>query len=398
MIYRTRQKARQALVIFSCLLLLVPAATYAGGNGKKHFKLGMQYEMNKQWDKAAEQYALAAAESPSDSEYTLHLQRALVNAAIMLEARGDMFAQEKDYQAAYQAYRQGYSFDPTNEQTFVKMKRMAEAQGITWPGAPGKTAEPGQSNSPGVETSFTGDASQQARAETAELKPEDLGFERDVAERYVEKRYPAQDIIYRPMSLMSAITQLAQSMRLNVIFDSITEQMLKRNSDYSVELRDTTPARALEMILDTNNLMYAPQDSRTIVIAQDNAQNRMRYERQAVRTFYVFNADITEVRTALTSTIGTKQVVPYKQLNALVVRDTPANLELADQIIKSLDKSKAEVLVDINLYEIDKNDLLTLGNQLATADSQGGPLFGLSNIGGLGARGALAATAPPAAR
>ncbi|MGH9761718.1 MAG: hypothetical protein ACREAC_12895, partial [Blastocatellia bacterium] len=274
------------MAILACLLLIFPAASYAKNDGKKHFKLGMQYELNKQWDKAAEQYALASAESPSSAEYSLHLQRALVNAAIMLEARGDMLAQQKDYQAAYQSYRQGYAFDPTNEQTFVKMKRMAEAEGISAPGAPGKpgqTAQPGQNKTPGVETSYAEGSNPQAQPETAELRPEELGFERDVAERYVEKRYPPQDIIYRPMTLMAAITQLAQSMRLNVVFDGITEQMLKRVNEYSVELRDMTPARALEIILDTNQLMYSPEDARTIVIAQDNQQNRMRYERQAVR-------------------------------------------------------------------------------------------------------------------
>ena len=38
----------------------------------------------------------------------------------------------------------------------------------------------------------------------------------------------------------------------------------------TVELRDVTYPRALEMILKTNNLMYAQIDSRTIVIASDN--------------------------------------------------------------------------------------------------------------------------------
>lgn len=379
-----RHKTRQMLVVLLCLLMTFPFVSYAS-DGKKHFKLAIQFENNKQWDKAAEQFALAAAEAPSNVEYSLHLQRALVNAAIMLEGRGDMLAKQKDYNAAYQSYRQAYSYDPTNEETIVKMKRMLDAQGITL-GTPKKGA-PGNA----LETGF----SEGADLETAEQHKDDPILDSQVASRYVERRYPAQDIVYRPMSLMAAISQLAQSMRLNVVFDSVTDQMLQRQTNYSVELHDVTPARALEIMLETNNLMYSPVDTRTIVVANDNPQSRMKYEQQSVRTFYLQNADLNEVRTALTTTIGTKQVVPFKQLNALVVRDTPANLSLADAIIKSLDKSKAEVLIDINLYEVSQNDLMQIGNQFNTGDLAGNSAkqLSLGFLGGIGQQSSIVGTA-----
>ena len=47
------------------------------------------------------------------------------------------------------------------------------------------------------------------------------------------------------------------------------------------------------------------------------------------------------------------------------MRDTPANLELVEQMINSLDKSKAEVLIDVNIYEVSRNNLLQIGNQFS---------------------------------
>ena len=80
-------------------------------------------------------------------------------------------------------------------------------------------------------------------------------------------------------------------MKLNVIFDQMVINQMKMLK-LTVELRDVTYPKALEMILKTNNLMYAQIDSRTIVIASDNTQQRTKYEPFAVRTFYIKNARV----------------------------------------------------------------------------------------------------------
>src|SRR5215471_194753 len=120
-------RLHRAMVIAIVMTLVLPVAGLA--DGKKHFKEGMKYESNRQWDKAAEQFALALADSPSNVEYDLHLRRALVQASVMLVERGDTLAEKKDYNAAYTAYRQAFSFDSTNELALIKMRRMLEVQG-----------------------------------------------------------------------------------------------------------------------------------------------------------------------------------------------------------------------------------------------------------------------------
>src|ERR1044072_9012557 len=114
-------KIHRALGLVLILMLAVPFAAFA--DHKKHFKEGQKAEAALQWDKAAQEYALAALEKPENYEYQMYYKRALVNAATQLVERGNKLAEQKDFNAAYQAFRQAYAYDPTNELALIKARR-----------------------------------------------------------------------------------------------------------------------------------------------------------------------------------------------------------------------------------------------------------------------------------
>jgi general secretion pathway protein D len=391
-------RIQQVIALAVALTLAAPIAGFAA-DGKKHFKEGLKYEENRQWDKAAQEFALAVSEKPSNVEYQLHLQRALVSAAIMLVERGDSLAEKKDYNAAYNAYRQAFAFDPTNELALIKMRRMLEAQGLPTDNLPASGDPAGPKIKPKadstVKAAYTGAGGAPSASPMRVQMPGIPG-----------RRFAKTDVIYHDTNILTAIEQLAQMMKLNVIFDMMVVNQMKMFK-LTVELRDVTYPRALEMILKTNTLMYAQIDTRTIVIASDNPQTRMKYEPYAIRTFYIKNALLDEVKGAIAGALpATKQVTSVKQLNALIVRDTPSNLELVENLIDTLDKSKAEVLIDVNIYEVSRSNLLQIGNQFGTTsstaqvttgvDSTGKPITrdafapGLNQIGGFGRFGSVA--------
>ena len=385
---------QQSIALALALVLFAPGAALAA-DGKKHFKEGLKYEENHQWDKAAEQFALAVAEKPSNVEYQLHLQRALVSAGLMLVERGDGLAEKKDYNAAYNAYRQAYAFDPGNELSLIKMRRMLEAQGLPTTDLPkgGDPAGPKykpQAGDPNQKVFFSGSVGGMPASPVRIQLPSIPG-----------KRFAKTDVVYRDTNLLTAIEQLAQMMKLNVVTDQSVSAQLKQMRT-TVELRDVTYPKALEMLLKTNNLMYSQLDSRTIVIASDNPQSRTRYEPLAVRTFYIKNADIDQLKSAVTGALHqTKNITAVKQLNALIVRDSPGNLEMVEQMINSLDKSKAEVLIDINIYEVSRNNLLQIGNQFGNSGqitSTGQLVPGSNLLGGFGRFGNEAGIIGGAAR
>ncbi|HEX8422585.1 MAG TPA: hypothetical protein VF634_04200, partial [Pyrinomonadaceae bacterium] len=108
-------------------LLITPIVALAA-KGEKNFKQGLKYEQAQQWDKAAQEYALAIAANPSHMEYQLHYRRALFNASQMYMIKGRALAEQFDYAGAYNAFRQAYAYDPVNELSLSEMERMLRLQ------------------------------------------------------------------------------------------------------------------------------------------------------------------------------------------------------------------------------------------------------------------------------
>ena len=46
------------------------------------------------------------------------------------------------------------------------------------------------------------------------------------------------------------------------------------------------------------------------------------------------------------------------------MRDTAENVRLIGDLLQSIDKDRAEVVMDVDIYEVSKNDLLQFGNQI----------------------------------
>ncbi len=84
----------------------------------------------------------------------------------------------------------------------------------------------------------------------------------------------------------------------------------------------------------------------------------------------------TLIQQAIPPSVGRPQtiVVPDDATNSLTVRDTAENVRLIGDLLASIDKDRAEVVMDVAIYEVSKNDLLKLGNQIGQE--------ALNNIGG----------------
>jgi general secretion pathway protein D len=52
--------------------------------------------------------------------------------------------------------------------------------------------------------------------------------------------------------------------------------------------------------------------------------------------------------------------------NSIIIRDTSANVEAAERLVRQLDRSKAEIMIDINIVEADRDRIRDLGLAPAT--------------------------------
>jgi general secretion pathway protein D len=341
----TRTRALISLLLALSLLSL-PITAFAK-KGDKNFKRGADYERKQQWDKAAQEYTLAVAADPSNMEYQLHFRRASFNASQTYMQQGRSLSERGDYVGAYNAFRQAYGYDPVNELAVSEMERMLRMQAV----------KEGRSPSKGGDTSEGGATLTPASAQT-----QDLATPPQQQLRVVDVKG----------DLKQLIRTLAEQLNLNVIFD---RQSFAQSRPVDISLRDVTTAQALDYLFLQEGLFFQKLSRRTILVA-DQAR-RPQYQQLVLRTFFLSNMKPADARTlvqqAIPPSVGRPQtiVVPDDATNSLTVRDTAENVRLIGDLLQSIDKDRAEVVMDVNIYEVSKSDLMQLGNQIGTPGSNG---------------------------
>ncbi len=347
-------------------------APLSARKGRKSFAEGIKFEKRLQWELANISFKEALNAEPGNPEYRLHLRRSAQNAAIQLSREGDLLIRQKDYPNAALAFRKAYAMDETNEEALNKFQQTLL-----------KVNTPKE-----VESAVSGDPIRAVNPEERPLPVRDLN----------------QQIYFNNANLRQVIEMMANNMGLNVMFD----ESFRDEQKFQLKLKDISMARALDQVMIQTKHTFEQTDRRTIMIYQDTLQNRQRIEQLMFKTFYLSNTDPNEARTVVQAVIGQhRQVLPIKNLNAIVVRDTFRNLQMVQALLDSIDKNRSEVVVDVDIYEVSRSTSTEIGNQLATtgigvtttgANGQTTSTktsAALSNLGGIGRAGiaAIAGTA-----
>lgn len=180
------------------------------------------------------------------------------------------------------------------------------------------------------------------------------------------------------VDLQFIIKELAKDLDLNVLFDA-QSPAFRAPRKINIELRNVTTAKALDYIFLQEGLFFQKVGPRTILLTDESS--RQKFQQLVLRTFYLGKADPNEVakvvQTAIPAQPGRTPPTPLidKFTNSITIRDTAENIRIIGDLIRSLDKDRAEVVLDVAIYEVSKDDLLQFGNQIGDSDS-------LVNLGG----------------
>ncbi len=361
---KTESRFLVSMLLTFCLLLL--PITALAKKGEKNFKAGLRYEANLQWEKAAVEFTLALAAEPASVEYQLHFRRASFNASQAYMVQGRALAEQNDFVGAYNAFRQAYGYDPVNGLAVSEMERMLFLQGVKEGHSSGNRGSTGTRNGESQDAGTAGSPST--------LEP-------------AVSSGPTQQmrIIAYTGDLKDFIRRMATELNLNVIFD---RQSFVTPKNIDINLKEVTTSQALDYIFLQEGLFFQKLSKRTIVVA-DQAR-RPQYQQLVLRTFYLANSDPDKVKQlvsqAIPPSVGRPQtiVVSDKDTNSLTVRDTAENVRLIGELITSIDKDRAEVVMDVNIYEVTKTNFLQLGNQVGTGTFNlgGSPGFSLLSSAG----------------
>ncbi len=316
----------------SLVAALVAAAV--GCAGTRSFEQARQEEDLGHYDLAVIQYAKALELDPGSSRYKASLARARVRASQFHFEKGKMYAASGRPDLAVVELEQATLLDPTNDYAATELRKAREA----------KAKQDAEKN---AETSIE-KAKRKTRGARATMPILEPSSDKPINLNFPQQKPVKQ--IYRA---------LADAAGINVIFDP----QLK-DDNVSIVLTGVEFQKALETLLRQENHFYKIIDERTILIAADTPQNRKTYEDLVIRTFFLSNADVTEVANALRALLQTTRISINKAENSVTLRDTADKVAVAERIVEQNDKQVAEVVVDVELLQVNTGKLQDLGIEL----------------------------------
>ncbi|MDE3180314.1 MAG: hypothetical protein KGM47_11730 [Acidobacteriota bacterium] len=157
---------------------------------------------------------------------------------------------------------------------------------------------------------------------------------------------------------------------INVVFYNTFQ-----SKQMSLDLTNVTILDALKAAADEAGVFWKPITPNTLLIVPDNITNRRLLEPKELKTIYLQNPVSQTSRTAIMTSVkqitASQQVFEDADANSITIYGTPEQVAEATELIHSLDRGKAEVLIDVTVLEADKDRLRDLGLAPVPLSSRG---------------------------
>jgi general secretion pathway protein D len=161
-------------------------------------------------------------------------------------------------------------------------------------------------------------------------------------------------------SLQKILETLAKVAGVNILFDQDY-----RDKKADAKLSGVSFQEALDRITFVNKLFYKVLDQNTIIVVPETPAKRRSYEEQVLRTFYLANADATEMLNLVKTLSGLTKALANKELGSLTVVGAADKVALAERVIAENDKAKGEVMIEIEILNVDINKAKDYGLKLS---------------------------------
>jgi general secretion pathway protein D len=147
----------------------------------------------------------------------------------------------------------------------------------------------------------------------------------------------------------------------------ILDKDIKSDGKTTIFVQDVAVEEAIDLVLDQNSLARQILSSNMVIIYPNTAAKQKEYEQQMVRTFYLTNAAPKDVESMLKTVLGAKNMFVDERSDAVIIRDTPDTVQMAEKLVASLDVPEPEVMLEVEVLEISSNKLQDLGIQYPTS-------------------------------
>jgi general secretion pathway protein D len=357
---------------FSGWVFLLITVLWLGGctasmQARSAFEEAEQLADEEKFDQAIEKYSEAVELEPGSKTYKLKMVSAKTRAAAMHVRNARTLAKEGKLTEAVAEYRVAQGFDRSVEVAAQEEKELLNLL------AAEKLAEEGAGfwgkRNPAlarkaIERALKLDP-QNARA----LAIKDL-IDRDqkkIAMDGIELDVASDEPItlsFKDANIKEVFGIISQLSGINFIFD---EEI--RTQSISVLLEKASFAQAMELIMQMNGLDKKVLNSKTIIIYPQSREKEKQYDDQIIQTFYLSHIDAKKAVNLLRTMLQLRKIYVHEERNALVVRDKPEVIKLAEQILQAADRADSEVLFDVEVLAVRDADALKFGPKLNSTKS-----------------------------
>ena len=299
--------------------------------GQTDYNQGRKAETLQDYDAAVTYYQQALKADPHNANFRAKLNQIRFEAGQAHVKKGVDLRKKGDLQGAASEFQRAQTVDPSSPIAEQELRRTLE------------TIEEKSRSEAGAaaaeETSPTGLASMPPEIKPLSRAPINLKMSNDAK------------LVFETIGKLAGLT---------VIYDP--DFPARR---ITTELTNVTLEQALDIVCLESKAFWKPVTENIIFIIPDQPQKRRDYEEQVVKTFYLSNTvqaqDLTEIVTGLRQLLDLKRIQQLNSQNAIMVRDTPDKLAIAEKMIKDIDKAKPEVVVQIEVLQARTDRLRDLG-------------------------------------
>ncbi len=308
------------------------------GGGSSAFRAGRKAELRKDYDTALVNYQEALLDDPANAQYQLYEKLARKEAALFHLKQGRSLLKQGRTEEAAGEFQKAVNIDPTNEAAAQEFSKLQAAQ-----------AQAHREREQALKQALKAQEPQPSPTEI-QLKP-----------------FPTEPIAHLRLTADSrkVYETLGKLANLNVAFTADFQP-----KPLSVDLTNVQIGDALRIVSYQTKTFWKAATPNTILVIPDTPGNRRDYEQEVLRTIYLTNplapADRTAITTALKQVLGVQRIIDNPDANAIVLRDTPAKVAAAEKMVHELDRSKAEILIEVSVMEADRDRIRDLGLLPAT--------------------------------
>lgn len=314
------------------LLLCVSLGLFAAGcpKGGSDYNQGKKAETLKDYDSAVQYYEKALASDPNNASFRIKVNQLRFEAAESHIKSGLSLRDKGNLQGAAAEFQRASTIDPSSPIAVQELRKTLD-----------------------MLTEKSRQQDEQAASDSSEVP------------------LAAAPPELKPLS--RAPINLKMSNDAKIVFDTIAKLAgltVVYDPDFparriSFEVNGVTLEQALDIACLQSKAFWKPVTENIIFIIPDQPQKHRDYDEEVVKTFYLSNTvqpqDLTEIATGLRQVLNITHLQQLNSQNALIVRDTPDKIALAERMIRDVDKARPEVILQVEVLTANLDRLRDLG-------------------------------------